>query len=175
MAKTLGSWSGMRKFLEQEMLAESLKGRIRYGCTAYKGMDGCYIFEICVDGKQIKRFSWETVNTYFIEKGYRKNVNPKGISEYWDEFWTILENYPIHERTEYTDEEFCNALKVYRNQDVQQSIHSGNPLVRMFALLDRRIGKRTLIQIQQEIAHQPLWLQRIYELRAAAEEVRQIP
>ena len=99
MAKILGSWSGMRKFLEQEMLAESLKGRIRYGCTAYKGMDGCYIFEICVDGKQIKRFSWETVNTYFIEKGYRKNVNPKGISEYWDEFWTILENYPIHKRT----------------------------------------------------------------------------
>ena len=66
MGKILGSWSGMRKYLEQDMLSESLKGRIRYGCTAYVGMDGCHIFEICIDGNQVKRFSWETVNTYFL-------------------------------------------------------------------------------------------------------------
>ena len=35
MGKILGSWSGMRKYLESEMLAESLHGRIRYGCTSY--------------------------------------------------------------------------------------------------------------------------------------------
>jgi hypothetical protein len=70
MSKILGSWSGMRKYLEEEMLAESLQGRVRYGCTAYVGMDGCRIFEICIDGKQIKRFSWETVNSYFIDNGY---------------------------------------------------------------------------------------------------------
>ena len=34
MGKALGSWSGMRKYLEQEMLADSLLGRIRYGCTS---------------------------------------------------------------------------------------------------------------------------------------------
>ena len=39
MGKILGSWSGMRKYLEREMLAESLHGRIRYGCTSYPGMD----------------------------------------------------------------------------------------------------------------------------------------
>ena len=59
MGKALGSWSGMRKYLEQEMLADSLHGRIRYGCTSYVGMDGCRIFEVCVDGVQVKRFSWE--------------------------------------------------------------------------------------------------------------------
>ena len=68
MSKVLGSWSGMRRYLEQDMLAECLHGRIRYGCTTYVGMDGCHIFEICVDGKQIKRFSWETVNSYFIKQ-----------------------------------------------------------------------------------------------------------
>ena len=62
-----GSWSGMRKYLEKERLADSLKGRIRYGCTTYVGMDGCKIFEVCIDDKQVKRFSWETVNNYFIE------------------------------------------------------------------------------------------------------------
>ena len=44
-----GSWSGMRKYLEKEMLAESLKGRVRYWCTTYPGMNGCRVFEIFID------------------------------------------------------------------------------------------------------------------------------
>jgi len=30
MSKILGSWSAMRRYLEQDMIADSLKGRIRY-------------------------------------------------------------------------------------------------------------------------------------------------
>lgn len=82
MKRILGSWSGMRKYLEQEMLAESLKGRIRYGCTSYVGMDGCCIIEVCIDGKQVKRFSFETVNAYFIENGYKENNNLFGYSSF---------------------------------------------------------------------------------------------
>ena len=171
MGKILGSWSGMRKYLEQDMLAKSLQGRIRYGCTAYVGMDGCHIFDICIDGEQVKRFSWETVNTYFIDSGYTKNSNPSGIAEYWAEFWTLLEKYPINQRTEYTDEEFCGALEEYRNQSIQESIYSKNPLVRMFAVLDRRIGKRTLQKIQDTLEDQPEWLRRFYLLRSNAENL----
>lgn len=169
MGKILGSWSGMRKYLEQEMLAESLRGRVRYGCTSYVGMDGCYIFEICVDGKQVKRFSWETVNSFFIDNGYTVHKNPSGICEYWKEFWALLEKCPITDRTEYTDEEFCDALEKYRNQDIQESIHSNNSLIRMFAILDRRVGKRTLTKLKSEWDRQPQWLQQIYLLRFAAE------
>lgn len=169
MGKILGSWSGMRKYLEQDMLAESLQGRIRYGCTTYVGMDGCRIFEVCIDGVQVKRFSWETVNTYFINNKYTQNSKSSGISEYWEEFWTLLEKYPISQRTEYTDEEFCQALETYRNQNIQNSIQSKNPLVRMFAILDRRIGKRTISKMQNVIDEQPEWLRKFYELRIDAE------
>lgn len=168
MGNILGSWSGMRKYLEQEMIAGSLRGRVRYGCTAYVGMDGCRIFEFCIDGRQIKRFSWETVNSYFIENGYK---NPSCIGEYWGEFWALYEQHPITDRTEYTDEEFCDALEEYRNHDIQKSIHSDNPLVRMFAILDRRVGKRTLSKLKDDIASQPLWLQEVYKLRFSAEGV----
>ena len=169
MGKILGSWSAMRKYLEQEMLADSLKGRVRYGCTTYIGMDGCHIFELCIDKTPIKRFSWETVNTYFIDNGYKGNKNLYGISEYWAGFWTLLKKFPINSRTEYTDEEFCDALEKYRNQDIQESIHSDNPLIRMFALLDRRIGQRTLERLKDEIEEQPLWLRQLYSLRITAE------
>ena len=172
MSKILGSWSGMRKYLEQEMLAESLRGRVRYGCTSYKGMDGCHIFEICIDGVQVKRFSWETVNTYFINNGYSTNLNPTGISEYWNDFWYLMDKPPLDKRTEYTDEEFCRALEVYRNQSIQDSIHSQNPLVRMFAVLDRRIGKRTLVKLHEAVEEQPEWLRQFYLLRLQSENIR---
>ena len=146
MGRIMGSWSGMRTYLEKEMLQETLRGRIRYGCTSYPGMDGFNVFEVCIDGVQVKRFSLETVNTYFINNGYTQNPHPNGIGEYWAEFWSLLDQYPLDKQTEYTDEEFCEALEVYRNQDIQDSINSVNPLVRMFAVLDRRIGKRNLLQ-----------------------------
>ncbi len=171
MSKILASWSGMRKYLEQEMLAECLKGRIRYGCTSYKGMDGCRIFEVCIDGKRVKHFSWETVNTYFINNGFKQNTEPFGKMEYWAEFWELLDNTPMNDRTEYTDGEFCDALNEYRNQDVQSSISSENPLVMMFAILDRRIGKRTLVNIKPLLEGKPLWLRQFYELRTEAEYI----
>ncbi len=169
MAKILGSWSGMRKYLEQDMLADALKGRVRYGCTAYVGMDGCRIFEVCIDGKQVKRFSWETVNTFFINAGLKSNSEPFGTEEYWSEFWELLSKIPMTERSEYTDDEFCTALERYRNQSIELSIQSSDPIVRMFAILDRRLGKRTLLKLKDNIDGQPEWLRQFYTLRIEAE------
>lgn len=171
MKKVLSSWSGMRKYLEKEMLASSLQGRVRYNCTTYIGMDNCCIFEVYIDDKMVKQFSWETVNSYFISQGFKQNKNPVGIPEYWDEFWSLLDEFPLKSRTEYTDDEFCNALKEYRNQKIQDSIHSENPLVRMFAVLDKRLGKRTLQMVKETIANQPDWLQSFYLLRLDSEHI----
>lgn len=165
MSKILGSWSAMRKYLEQEMLTDSLKGRIRYNCTSYVGMDGCHIFEMFIDGNLFKRFSWETLNTYFIENGYKENSEPFGVHEYWDGFQSLRKSVPISERTEYTDDEFCGALGFYRNNDIAASLGSGDPIVRMFAILDRRVGKRSLEKLKDTLSVQPEWLRKIYLLR----------
>ena len=170
MKKALGSWSGMRKYLEQEMLADCLRGRVRYNCTRYVGMDDCHIFEIFVDGKLVKQFSWETVNSWFLRQGMTEIKNPYGIREYWAEFWKLLDAVPMSERTEYTDGEFSRALEAYRNQKIGQSLSSDDPLVRMLAVLDRRVGKRTLEKLDPSA--QPEWLARFYALRLEAESVK---
>lgn len=172
MGKVLGSWSGMRKYLEKEMLAPPLQGRIRYNCTRYVGMDNCFIFEIFVDKKLIKQFSWETVNTYFINNGYTQNKNPIGIQEYWAEFWDLLDKIPFSSRDEYRDEEFCDALETYRNQSIQDSLMSENPIERMFAILDYRVGRRSLIKLKNTVENQPTWLQFFYKLRLEAENIK---
>lgn len=171
MKKVLGSWSGMRTYLEKEMLAASLQGRVRYNCTTYIGMDNCHIFEVYVDDKMVKQFSWETVNSYFISQGLKQNKNPVGVREYWDEFWSLLDEIPLKFRTEYTDDEFCDALEEYRNQKIQVSIHSENTLVRMFAVLDKRLGKRTLQKVKETLTSQPDWLQSFYLLRLDSEHI----
>ena len=168
--KALGSWSGMRKYLEKDMLAPSLRGRVRYGCAQFTGMDGCHIFEIRVDGRPVKRFSWETVNSYFIDQGYVKKEKPGSIPDYWADFWRLMERYPFSARTEYTDSEFCEALEAYRGQDILASLASLNPIVSMLALLDRRVGKRSLEKYAEELNRRPAWLGWFYELRVRAEE-----
>lgn len=165
MGTILGSWSGMRKYLEKEMLAENLQGRVRYNCTTYPNMDGCHIFEIFVDNKLVKQFSWETVNSYLMNKGLSGESYRKGSRGYWEDFWKLMDEVPLENRTEYTDGEFCDALERYRNQEIQASLNSENPLVRMFAVLDRRVGKRTLEKIKENVVNQPEWLQFFYRLR----------
>lgn len=172
MCAVLGSWSNMRKYLEKEMLTENLHGRARYNCTSYVGMDGCRIFEIYIDNKLIKQFSWETVNTYFAKNSNKKISKPMSIGEYWDGFWQLIDNTSIQCRSEYTDNEFCEALSNYRNQSIQESINSHNPLVRMFAILDRRIGKRTLINLKDTLEKQPEWLKIFYQLRLDLENIQ---
>ena len=164
MSNILGSWSDMRKYLEKEMLAENLKGRVRYNCTTYVNMDGCRVFEVYIDDKLAKRFSWETVNNYFIENGFKKTASYYGTNEYWDEYRELMDSVPLTERAEYTDDEFCDALERYRNSPIDESLASDNPIRRMFALMDRRVGKRRLAAIEPtEI--QPEWLQIFYKLR----------
>ncbi|SDB09094.1 hypothetical protein SAMN02910298_00386 [Pseudobutyrivibrio sp. YE44] len=165
MSKVLKSWSGMRKYLEKDMLADSLKGKVRYNCTTYVGMDGCFIFEVFLDDKLFKQFSWETVNSYFIKMVYADKPAQMTITDYWKDFWQLVDEYPISERTEYTDEEFSEALKKYRQSDIKDSLYSDNPIVKMFALLDRRVGKRTLDKISDSISSEPEWLQKVYDFR----------
>lgn len=161
----------MRKYLEDEMAAESLRGRIRYNCTTYLGMDGDRAFELYVDGKCLKRFSHETVNSYFIKHGMKTNSDAYGRAEYWDEYWELYEATPIQNREDYTDGEFCAALKKYRESNINDSLSSYDPIVRMFAALDRRVGKRSLEKIKDSLNSQPNWLRMIYELRLEAENV----
>ena len=173
MGKILGSWSGMRKYLEKEMLAESMKGRIRYRATTYVGMDLDRIFEIFLDEKTYKQFSWETVQSYFIRTGkIEENISrPMSIPEYWTGLWETLDKVPMTERMEYSDREFCEALEAYRNRDIAISLASDNPIQVMFAILDRRVGKRTLIKIKEKMMQFPEWLLNLYHERCAAENI----
>ena len=148
-----GSWKGMKKYLEQEMLCPELKGRICFHYEKYPRFGGASsVFSVLLDGRRIKAFGFMHAWARLQEQG------KMGPGCY---VWSI----PMNERDEYTDDEFAHALMTYRNQPIQESVFSDNPLVKMFAILDRRVGKRTLDAIREEIEDEPKWLKELFNAR----------
>jgi len=168
MGKMMGSWSGMRNYLEEDMLADCLKGRVRWNCTKFVDMDGAAAFEVYVDDVLAKRFSMETVACAAC--GPKKSGERRDMKIFWEVYWA-QKALPLEQRNEFDDEDFAMALMEYRCLEAQESIASDDPVVRMFAVLDRRIGKRTLEKLAREVEHQPEWLRPFYYLRMHAEGI----
>lgn len=64
-----------------------------------------------------------------------------------------------------------DAIREYKELPIVKSIVSQNPVVRMFAIMDRRIGKRTLKKLAKEVDKQPKWLNFFYKLRLDSENI----
>ncbi|MBQ3262994.1 MAG: hypothetical protein IJH52_07450 [Oscillospiraceae bacterium] len=164
MSKATGSWSAVRKALEQDLLCEALRGRVRYRCTKYPNTDNQGIFEIFVDGKPVKNFSMESVG-----REARALYGGKGRADFWTNMRSHMED---NDRAEFDDQEFAEALRIYRQSDIQSAVRHENPVVRMFAVLDRRLGRRSLERLREETENQPDWLRAFCRLRLEAEGIQ---
>ena len=58
-------------------------------------------------------------------------------------------------------------LDVYKRQE--KSLVSKNPLVRILALLDRRLGKRRLLALEESMEQELDWVRAFYVIRMQAE------
>lgn len=170
------SWSATRKKLEGELICNDLKGRVRYFITRYNNAhDESGRFAILIDGKEVI-----TGNEFLYYQKYSDIENKlKEENSIHKRHWNgkSVENEEINEIYERKIEklmemngeisvwQFNNAIEEYLNQSIEKSIISDNPFIRMFAILDRRVGKRTLEKLKDKIDKEPIWLQQFYLLR----------
>ena len=161
------SWSAMRKVLEQENICDSLKGRIQYFQTRYrKTHDHTSRVAIRLDGKEIFQTDFFRYynKVYEIHRERMESDKKIGYGESYDQaFQVATEQVGMYS--------FFDAFHIYRNSNIGESIVSPNPYVRLFAILDKRIGKRRLKNLLPEIEKQPEWLQVFYRLRFEVEGV----
>lgn len=68
------------------------------------------------------------------------------------------------------DWDFLEAAANYLQLPVQAALVSDNFLIRILAVMDRRVGKRTIEHIRKcgEYKKYPEWVQQFYELRFGA-------
>lgn len=174
------SWSGIKKRLEEDLVCESLKGRVRYFITKYKNShDESGRVAIVIDGKEVIQGN---ICRYYngrdeLEQKYRKELDI--VPRFWNgkEMENDIENRRFDD---YIDEvrldegifdvwQFTDAIESFLSLRIEDSLYSKNPLIRLLAVLDRRVGIRTLKKIMDSILEQPLWLQYFYKLRFQAE------
>ena len=144
------SWSNLRKLLEEDRLCPALRGRVQYFMTRYHDAHDEYgRFCIRVDG--IERLNASIYQEENAKDGRRNREqrDPDGKFAVW---------------------EVGDALDRYMDElPVDEALASRDTLMRLFAVLDRRVGKRRLPLLAAAVQNEPEWLQFFYRLRLEAE------
>ena len=66
-------------------------------------------------------------------------------------------------------EDFIHAAVLFLKRDIISALNSDNYLLRIFAYMDRRVGKRTLVKIKDDVETLPEWVKQFYRIRCEAE------
>ena len=149
----------------QERTCDSLKGRIQYYLTRYHDVHNSYgRASVRLDGHEMVNFSW--VEVYKQDSDTGRIFDETGV---WDYDAPELKAKWDAEGT-FSDYDFLEAATDYLQLGIKDALDSDNYLIRMFAILDRRVGRRTLEAIKKSEAYReyPDWLRQFYELRINA-------
>ncbi len=178
------NWSRIRRQLEEDLLCEKLRGRVQYFFTIYHHAPDQYgRFAVRVDGIEVYR-----ANPYNERYYYEYEAEIKTLQNIPARVWNGKQ-FEFEKENRLAEQEAAKraawagkadsydvirAIKQYLNEPVEASCWSDNLLLRMFVVLDRRIGKRTLEKMAQTYTELPDWLGQFYELRFAAEGIKNL-
>ena len=162
----MSTWSGIRKRMESEYLAESLKGDISYFATSYsRSPDHEGRAAIRYDGKEIIKgcyyYNWTKAASFPKDEKYERRMSQEFA--YMDD--TAIKLGVFDQTCSY------RAFDEFDNQSIEKSLYSENLLVRIFAVLDRRVGKRKLISMKETIENEDDTFKEFFAIRMDAEGI----
>ena len=158
------SWSNLKKQMN-DLLCDSIKKSISYFYTNYHEVHNAYgRATINYNKKELVAFSWvemyeqdQDINRIWQE-GEKKSYSEM-LREKWMPECTLC------------DANFIDSVTVFLKTDIATSLQSDNYLLRIFAYVDRRVGKRTLVKIRDEVERLPEWVKQFYQIRCEAENI----
>ena len=155
------SWKALKNQLE-DLLCERLRGRVTYFLTRYHEVHNSYgRAAILLDKRELARFSW--IEMYSQERDmselYKQTgkYDERGLEKKWDEGCT------------YYEMDFLAAALEFIDMRVQDALKSENSIIRIFAVMDKRVGRRTLQSLDEDSF--PEWARIFYRLRLEAENM----
>ncbi|MBR1692222.1 MAG: hypothetical protein IJ711_05530 [Lachnospiraceae bacterium] len=177
------SWKGLKKQLEN-FLCDSLRERITYQLARYHKVHNSYgKASICLDRKELAAFSWNELYEQdaafdvkwreIQEEQQYENVisminalSDTEIEELDDSIEQDLRKQ-WNESGTLNDTDFLDAAVRFCNRPIAESLVSEEYLLKVFAIMDKRLGKRTLSKMKSEGAYlsYPAWVKQFYELR----------
>lgn len=156
----MATWSGIRNKLETEYMALSLRGHIQYFATTYsKSPDHEGRAAIRYNGKEIIKGNYW--NQYLKAHLFPKDDT---YDRRMRESFLFIDNTAL-ELGVFDQRCFYQAFDEFDNQSIDKSLPSDNLIVRIFAILDRRVGKRRLLSMRELMENQPSVFQEFYAIR----------
>ena len=135
-------WSKIRKQLN-DLTCESLKNRVDFHASNYRAHEGIGRTYITVDGHEVYNMCTFKRDLYGVKK--------EGV---------------------YSQVEFGEAVQIFTNSPFDQMIDSDNTMIQILVLLDRRLGKRRLIEMKTTIDQTEEIVRYFYTLRCEAEGIQ---
>ncbi len=167
-------WSKTNQKL-QNFLCDSLKGRVRYFITSYrKAHDQTGRGAIIVDGKEVLNacFLNKQVKDYYRSQEISKN--PSYIPKYNSELSNLWEAQDmLYKEGLRGDCDFTLAVKSILTKSIDECINSEDYLTRIFAIVDRRMGKKRLLKTKSNYDDMHELEQFFYDLRCEAEGINE--
>ena len=154
------SWSGLNKQLN-ECLCDSLRNRVSYFLTRYHKVHNSYgRASIKLDGRELVVFSW--IDMYKQDSDMNERWEEIGV---WDDTLDLRNKW--QEEGTLSDWDFLQAATDFLQMSIADALISDNCLIRIFSILDRRVGRRTIKQMQDSEIYKtyPEWVQQFYKLR----------
>ena len=172
------SWGNLKKQMNN-LLCDALKNKISYFYTTYREVHDTYgRATINCERKELVAFSWQMryeqwEDEYKILNNTNVDIQHLGsLSEVWERQKRIQKELSKEKwmpECILCDGDFICAVTQYLKTNITSALNSDNYILRVFAYMDRRVGKRTLIKIKEDAEALPEWVKQFYLIRCEAE------
>lgn len=150
-------WSKLKARVK-DFICPELRDRIDFHLTSYReSHDGADKVWITIDGKRAfscTHYPYERVEAAACRNGL-----------HGDQVKELLRGKETHR-----PKDFGDAMRSYLDMPITKAVKSSDPLVKAFALVDRRLGKRTLAKLEMSDSEHTL-VKVFYELRLASAHI----
>ncbi len=161
------SWAGLNKEL-RDTLCDPFKDRITYFLTRYHDVHNAYgRAAVLLDGRELVNFA--RIETVHQEADVSAAYKEDQMTVYEDLYVDMRPKWDAD--CTYSETDFLAAALKFRNMAIGDALISDNYIIRIFAIMDKRVGARTLRQIAADKTYQalPEWVRQFYELRLPKE------
>jgi hypothetical protein len=146
-------WSKLKSRVK-DFICPELRGRIDFHVTSYReSHDEADKVWITVDGQRVfscKHYPYERAATAAFYRGLRGQELKESLRE-----------KEIH-----SPKDFGDAMRRYMDMPIGEALQSSDPLIKALAIVDRRVGKRTLGVLEISDSEHSL-VRAFYSLRLA--------
>lgn len=144
-------WSKLKSRIKDRICPE-LKDRIDFHVTSYRrSHDGADKVWITVDGNRVfacKHYRRETE----LAESYLSGLNRESAK-------VFLRQVAVH-----GPDDFGDAMRTYLDLPVAEALDSLDPFIQALAIIDRRVGRKTIAQLDISACEHPL-VRAFYDLR----------